>query len=266
MTLNRVNSPLKTANSEYRVQLKEFEGPLDLLLYLVRKAQLDITEISLATVAQQYFEYLECMQSLNIEIESSYIVVLAQLVELKSRLLLPQGCEEEEPVWDTSDLLDPQAASELEEGSASLVKRLSLYALVKEASDWLGNREELTLARYVRPQGPEADLTLPLELQVSLEALASAFQRLNKLGANALRPVKLERVRLSVAERVQQLRQELQPGRQYPFLELLGPEPSRAYLVVTFLALLEMVKEALLALHQVAPDRLELELLVPCPP
>ncbi len=240
-------------NSKYCVQIEQFEGPLDLLLHLVREAKLDITEISLAAVANQYFEYLEKMKSFNIEIESSYLLVFAQLLELKSRLLLPPDEDEYgEPSWDSSDILDQSAEENDENGGASLIKRLSLYAMVRQAADWLYEREELCLTRYVRPLQEQKADAFPCELQVSLESLASTFQRLSKAGRNVNRPITLNRVSVSVPERIEQLSQQIKAEHIYSFWGLIGKNYNRPYVVVTFLALLQMVKEGKLHVDQIA--------------
>ena len=135
---------------------------------------------------------------------------------------------------------------------ASLVRRLSLYAMVRQAADWLYKREELCLTRYVRPLQQSKAETFPCELQVSLESLASTFQRLSKAGRNVNRPITLDRVSVSVPERIEQLSQEIKAKHTYSFWKLIGKNYSRPYVVVTFLALLQMVKEGKLHIDQVA--------------
>lgn len=236
-------------NSEYLVHLEQFEGPLDLLLHLVNEAKLDITEIALAGVAEQYFAYLERMQHFNIEIESSYLVVFAQLLELKTRLLLPDDPEEAEAAsW--SEILEP-GAGEAEE-NAPLVDRLNLYAAVRQASQWLQRRESETLARYTRrADGREAEyMTDGLELQVSLEALAGAYRRLCKAGRFEDNPITLNRAEISVPERIGELQRLLRTQKNVSFSRLFKEKPTVSYLVVTFLSLLEMVKQHKIRLRQ----------------
>ncbi|MGM9991231.1 MAG: segregation and condensation protein A [Candidatus Bruticola sp.] len=239
-------------NSAYRVQIEQFEGPLDLLLHLVCEAKLDITEISLAAVANQYFQYLEHMKSFNIEIESSYLLVFAQLLELKSRLLLPdEGREEDGSLEDLSDILDQQSEDDNEADSASLVRRLKLYAMVRQGADWLSQRERICASRYVRPASNREADSFACELQVSLEALTSTFQRLSKAGRSAGHPITLSRVSVSVPERIAQLERQLKKHQVYSFWKLIGPGlHHRSDIVVTFLALLQMVKEGKLHVEQ----------------
>lgn len=239
--------------SNYRVHLEQFDGPLELLLHLVREAKLDITEISLAAVSGQYFSYLRQMQSLNIEIESSYLVVFAQLLELKSRLLLPPDQDSGfADGFDASDLLDPSEQDDA--GNTPLVDRLNAYAMVRKAADWLSLQEQKAASRYTRPKADrdEEQDRSAFELQISLESLASAFQKLSKAGHSLVRPITLDRVVLSVPERIEQLKTGLKEGREYLFWTLLNTEGdlSRPRAVVTFLALLQMAKEHLVNLEQ----------------
>ncbi|CAN0186873.1 unnamed protein product, partial [Phaeothamnion confervicola] len=151
--------------SHYQVDLPQFEGPLDLLLSLVDKEKLNITEISLASVAQQYQQYLLTLERLNLEVESSYIVVFAQLLEIKSRLLLPPV--EEEDGYGYEDYSSP--ADAYEDPEEDLVEQLRMYKLVKEAADWFSMQEAYSFGQYHHPCSqlePEW-----LELDVSVEAL-----------------------------------------------------------------------------------------------
>ena len=236
---------LRAPSSAWRVQLTGFEGPLDLLLHLVRDAQLDLTEISLAAVAQQYFAYLETMQRLDVEIESSYLVVFAQLLELKSRLLLP-----DDPVEDEQLFLDfgEEETDAAPRESDPLVDRLAAYALVKDAAEWLAGREASAFARYPRPTGmawPDEP-----ELEVSAEALAAAMRRLEASPRAPRDPVAVEKITLSVPERVRELWSLFVRQPLARFRDLLGARPTRPLVVVTFLALLELARRRKVTLRQ----------------
>ncbi len=231
---------MEVACSAYRVRLDAFEGPLDLLLHLVREAKLDISEISLAQVAQQYFAYLESMQQLDVELESSYLVVFAQLLELKSRLLLPSevGDDEEERVaWE-----------EGEEEEPSLVQKLSDYARIKEAAGWLSQREEFSLACYPRPL-PMVCADEP-EIELSLESLVRTMRRLERSSRAPRQAVAVAKIVLSVPERMEQLWQALLRRPLTQFSQLLGQRPHRDLVVVTFLALLELAKQRKILVYQ----------------
>lgn len=200
------------------------------------------------------------MQSLDIEIESSYLLVFAQLLELKSRLLLPAS-ENDCAAGDDAfaDILDPSAESFETSETAPLVEKLHLYAMVSEAADWLAENEARSLSRYVRPKSLESSsqpeqgqASFACELQVSLEALTAAFKRLNKAGRSPERPVSLARVSISVPERMKQLVEKLRANRSCRFRELV--DTRIAYVVVTFLALLELVRLGRVYAEQPLPN------------
>jgi len=242
--------------TNYRVHLPVFEGPLDLLLSLVDKEKLDITEISLAAVASQYQAYLESLERLNLELESSYVVVFAQLLEIKSRVLLPDPPVEVLPeVW-----IDDGGPSPEEVAENNLVEQLKAYKLLKEAADWLGQREVSSLARYPHPcELAEPDIP---ELDVSLAALTSAWVRLDTSLKAPRAPVELKRIEISVPERVQQLWAWLTKKPRALWSELLGQKPTRQLAVVTFLALLELARRnrVRLAQEKMLTDEIEVTL------
>lgn len=228
-------------DAKYRVQLPFFEGPLDLLLSLVEQSELDITEISLAEVTGQYREYLELLGTLDVEIESSYLVVFAQLLELKSRLLLPV-------IEPEDDGFGPGMNDEPDEDD--LVARLREYQRLKRAAAWLAERESQSLARYPHPSGlsePETPL-----LSVSRRSLYLAALRILKPRKPFKEPIGYRKVELSVPERVEEIWSHLQgQQRRVTFSELLRREGDRKGLVVvTFLALLEMARRDRVTLYQ----------------
>ena len=228
----------------YKVELPFFQGPLDLLLSLVEESELDITEISLAAVTGQYREYLELLGQLDVEIESSYLLVFAQLLELKSRLLLP------EPEPDDSHLF----GFEEEPDEDDLVARLREYQLLKKAASWLGEREGQSLARYPHPSGfsePETPL-----LHTSLRSLHSAALRCLKPRKPFKEQIDYKKIEMSVPDRVEQVWERLQTARSEGrrrtcFSELMRSESNnKPLVVVTFLALLEMARRDRIELFQ----------------
>lgn len=231
----------------YVVQLEEFEGPLDLLLNLVDKEKLDITEISLAAVAGQYQSYLERLHELNVEIESSYLVVFAQLLEIKSRVLLPDAPPPED------ELAEGEEGTQ-EGAPTNLVDKLRAYKVIKEISDWLGEREGRSLARYPHP-GEMPEFEQPA-LDLSLGSLATAMRRLESMLKRTpfKPPVEVKRVEVSVPERARQIWEWLTRRPRAVFRELLGANPSRGLIVVTFLAVLEMARREKVRLAQNADD------------
>lgn len=249
---------METENSGYKVQLPFFEGPLDLLLSLVEESELDITEISLAQVTGQYKEYLELLGQLDVEIESSYILVFAQLLELKSRLLLP------EPEPDDHHLF----GYEVEPEEDDLVLRLREYQRLKRAAEWLAEREGQSLARYPHPTGlsePENPL-----LHLSLRSLHRAALRCLKPHKPFREPIDYKKIEISVPERVEQIWKHLQQAHRSgrvrtTFSELLTQkERTKPLVVVTFLALLEMARRDRIRVFQEGyQGEIELELRSP---
>lgn len=235
---------IEPEQSGYKVQLPFFEGPLDLLLSLVEESELDITEISLAQVTGQYREYLELLGQLDVEIESSYLLVFAQLLELKSRLLLP------EPEPDDTHLF----GYEVEPDEDDLVARLKEYQRLKRAAGWLGEREGQSLARYPHPSGlsePETPL-----LHITLRSLHSAALRCLRPRTPFRDPIDYKKVELSVPDRVEQIWGTLQAAhkegrRRTSFSQLLRAQArTKPLVVVTFLALLEMARRDRIELFQ----------------
>lgn len=215
-----------------------------MLLTMVRSAQLDITEISLAAVAEQYFARLEAMQRLDVEIESSYLVVFAELLELKSRLLLP-----EPEVDDEADYyLDSPGDDDEYTAEHSLVERLEAYSLVKLAAEWLGEREVVSKARFPRPVS--AIYEEEPELDLSLDSLAAAMRKIYIDGRLPRGPVAVARITMSLPDRIAQLWKIFVKQPLTRFRQLLGLNPSRSLIVVTFLALLALAKERKVNLTQ----------------
>ncbi len=233
----------------YLVKLDVFEGPLDLLLFLVTKQQLDITAIALARVANEYGEYLKTLQlqaagsergPLDLDAESSYLVVFACLLEIKSRLLLPP---EPEP-----ELMDLDLERDTEEHD--LVERLKEYKRFKEASIVLGERERTSLRMFPRPAPPEEEhAPEPVGLDVSLPDLLAALRSMlaghQRRKQQAMR-LRLQRVAVSVPQRMKDILDWLalraSVRSQVEFFELFGDEVSRPAIIVTFLAILDLAR------------------------
>lgn len=235
----------------WQVKLDIFEGPLDLLLYLVTKEQLDITAISLAQVADEYFAYLKAMQGvaaearaagMDLDVESEYLVVFACLLELKSRMLLPP-----EPDAEMPDGFDLERDTE----EHDLVERLKEYKRFKEASNHLQDRERQSLQMFSRPplddEPTEVDENAGLD--VSLPDLLEALRKLlenNQRRKRTNRGLRLQRVAVSVPQRMKEILSSLvercEVGQRIDFTELFEDEVSRPHIIVTFLALLELAR------------------------
>ncbi len=220
-----------------RVFLEEtFEGPLDLLLYLIRRRNLDIMAVSIAQVTEQYLNYIALMEDLKIELAAEYLLMAAALAEIKSRLLLPR----------------PAAEADEEDLRAELVRRLKEYERFKQAAQAL---DELPrMARDVFPACVEPGLPpkLPARPQLSLEELVAALRRL-LARAERFTTHSIEREALSVRERMAKVLDRLRLSPALAFESLFDPLEGRAGAVVTFLALLELCRQGLVEILQSEP-------------
>jgi len=231
--LTRLPEDLYIPPDALEVFLDAFEGPLDFLLWLIRRQNLDILDIPVAEVAVQYMAYVDLMRDLRLELAADYLVMAAVLTEIKSRMLLPR------PAGDTEED-DPRAA---------LVRRLQDYARFRHASEVLARRPQF--GRDVLPLAVALpELNQPAqEAQVSLAELLSAMTEVLARGAlQAHHHVRREP--LSVRERMSLILQRLTAGQFTPLLSLLQPAEGRAGVVVSFLAVLELVRERLIELGQ----------------
>lgn len=233
---------------ECTVRLDGFEGPLDLLLHLIRKNQIDIHDIPMALITEQYLQYLALMRSLNLDLASDYLVMAATLVYIKSRMLLPQPLH---PA-DGEELQEPG-----EDPRAELVRRLLEYQRYKEAAQGLVSRPVLGRDVFARPEGstvqtdPEAGLTQVVE--ASVFDLAEAFSRLIATRPWDQGAMELDLERVSLADRIQQIAEMLEERREGILFDELFPQGgSRRELVLTFLALLEMVRLRMVRAQQAA--------------
>jgi segregation and condensation protein A len=214
------------------ILLEAFQGPLDLLLYLIRKQNLDILDIPMAPLTRQYLEYVEIMRSKNLELAADYLVMAAMLIEIKSRMLLPR----------------PATAAEEEDPRAELVRRLLEYEQMKKAAQQLDalpqlGRDALAVSVLVERTAAER---LP---DVHPRDLAEAWRALLARARDA-RHHRVTREELSVREHMSQILRRLKESRVLEFTELFDPALGVAVLVVTFLALLELARETLVDVTQ----------------
>jgi segregation and condensation protein A len=215
------------------VILEAFEGPLDLLLYLIRKENLDILDIPMAPLTRQYLEYVDIMRSKNLELAAEYLVMAAMLMEIKSRLLLPR----------------PPAAEALEEDPrAELVRRLLEYERIKKAAQALDELPQL--GRDVIALSVWIEKTVSARLpDVRAQDLAEAWRGL-LYRARLSKHHRISREELSVREHMSGILRALQERRVMEFAELFDPGRGVPVLVVTFLALLELARELLIEITQ----------------
>ena len=214
------------------ILLDAFQGPLDLLLYLIRRQNLDVLDIPMAPLTRQYLEYVELMRSKNLELAAEYLVMAATLIEIKSRMLLPR----------------PPAVDEEEDPRAELVRRLLEYEQMKKAALQLDalpqvGRDVLAISVLVERTAIER---LP---DVHPRDLAEAWRTL-LFRARMTKHHRVSREELSVREHMSQILRQLKESRVAEFTELFDPARGVAVLVVTFLALLELAREMLIDVTQ----------------
>ncbi|HAF91278.1 MAG TPA: segregation/condensation protein A, partial [Pseudomonas sp.] len=219
------------------VFLEAFEGPLDLLLYLIRKQNIDVLDIPVAEITRQYMGYVELMKSVRLELAAEYLVMAAMLAEIKSRMLLPRSSE---------------APDEEEDPRAELIRRLQEYERFKAAAEGLDDLPRLGREFHVpRLDAPEARARKLLP-QVSLEELLVSMAEVLR-RADMFESHQVAREALSTRERMSQVLERLKGGGFVPFVELFAVEEGRLGVVVTFMAVLELIKESLVELVQNEP-------------
>ncbi len=219
------------------VFLEAFEGPLDLLLYLIRRQNLNILDIPIAEVTRQYMNYLALMQDMRLELAAEYLLMAAWLAEIKSRLLLPRPAQAE------AEELDPRA---------ELVRRLQEYERFQQAAQRLDALPRLERDVFAASAAPvERQIQReppPVNLADLLNALRDVMTRAELFGHH-----QIQQEALSVRERMSQVLEQLDAQHFTSFTALFRPEEGRRGIVVTFMAVLELLREALLELVQVEP-------------
>ena len=233
----------------YKVKLEIFEGPLDLLLFLVKQNHLEIEAIPIAKITDQYLQYLELMQALDLEVAGEFLVVAATLMQIKSRMLLPPEAlpprEEEQP--------DP---------AQELIERLKEYQKFKEAAELLSGMEKQRFVQFSRPASREGE---PAEVEEYVEA--SLFDLLNAFSQFVSGEVSREMFQeviqeeFTVEQKVTQLRELIGQVKKLQFTELLHRARNKPEMIVTFLGLLELIRlrEILIVQDQLFSEILILE-------
>ncbi len=224
----------------YKVKLDTFEGPLDLLLHLIRKNEVDIYDIPIALITEQYLAYIEMMQELNLDVAGEFLVMASTLIHIKSRTLLPRPPTAQE----AADEEDPREA---------LVRRLLEHQKYKAAAELLHERETLRSAQFMRPDARVADAAgddYEPELEVDLFSLLAAFRGVLQRATRRPRMI-LPPEQMSIEDRIHQLLDRLSETEACGFEDLFsGGDGSRPFMIVTFLALLEMIRLKLIRVFQ----------------
>ena len=222
----------------YPVRLQNFEGPLDLLLHLIKKHEVDIYDIPIALITTQYIEYIDLMQELNLDVAGEFLVMAATLIHIKSRTLLPRP--------------DPTQEDPEEDPREALMRRLLEHQKFKAAAELLHERETLRSAQWTRPDGPIAEIAGEApepEIEVDLFSLISAFRAV--VERTKARPkVYLPSEQIPIEDRIEQLMSRLSETEACGFEDLFQDIQTRAGLVVTFLAVLEMIRLKLIRVFQ----------------
>jgi len=225
----------------YEVKLDIFEGPLDLLLYLIRKNELDIYNIPMALVTEQYLEHLEMMKALNLDLAGEYLVLAATLIHIKSRMLLP--VEE-----------GPAGPEEEQDPRAELVRQLLEYQAFKEAALSLDRRRMLDrdVFKRVVPVDEVPDEPEEAMMEVSLFELIEAFKQVvGRLDKEDLLEIDTERISLS--DRINEILEELEREKSLSFTDLLKAGRTRKSIIYTLLAILELMKMRVVRAFQSDP-------------
>ena len=224
---------------DYTFRLEGFEGPLDLLLHLIQKNELDIFNIPIALVTEQYLEYLQLMKVVNLDVAGEYLLMASTLLHIKSKMLLPKSLEGEE---------------EEEDPRAELARRLLEYQRYKEAAGELEKRPMLDRDVFIRLMAPELE-EVPEEesIEVNLFELLEAFRQvLERVRADTVHEVILEH--LSVEDKIQEILTLLErENRSVVFHRLFPEQASRRVVVITLLAILELVKMKRIRIFQLVP-------------
>jgi segregation and condensation protein A len=216
------------------VFLEAFEGPLDLLLYLIRKQNIDVLDIPVAEITRQYMGYVELMQSVRLELAAEYLVMAAMLAEIKSRMLLPRSSE---------------AEAEEDDPRAELIRRLQEYERYKVAAEGIDTLprvgRDLTVPRLDAPQAKARKLLPDVSLEELLLSMAEVLRRADMFESH-----QVTREALSTRERMSEVLERLKGGGFVPFVSLFRAEEGKLGVVVTFMAVLELIKESLVELVQ----------------
>ena len=234
------NGPYSEEKSPYTVRLEMFEGPLDLLLHLIHKNEMDITNIPIAVITEQYLEYLKLMKVLNLDIAGEYLLMASTLLHIKSKMLLPTPYGEED--------------EEGEDPRAELIRKLLEYQKYKNAAAELQRRPMLDRDVFIRlALVDDAEPKEEERIEVNLFELLEAFRQiLERAKPEVFHEVILDRV--TVEEKVQEILSLLQREKRSMAFHLLFPEQaSRRVIIVTFLAILELVKMKWVRIFQPAP-------------
>ena len=226
---------------DYPVRLTNFEGPLDLLIHLIKKHEVDVYDIPIALISQQYIDYLDLMREINLDVAGEFLVMAATLIHIKSRMLVPRveaGIEAEEPEEDPRD---------------ALVQRLLEHQRFKAAAEMLHECETVRSAQWTRPDERLAELAgapFERELEADLFSLLQAFQAVLARARDRQPAIRLPAEVVSIEARMQEMLARLTKSSSCGFDELFADLSCRHEIIVTFLATLELIRTKLIRVLQ----------------
>ncbi len=228
---------LNMLDDKYRFHLDNFEGPLDLLLHLIKDSKLDIMTVKLADITEQYLEYMKDIDSIDMDRASEFIIVAATLLEIKSKHLLPVEVEE-----------DPEE----EDSETLLLRRLKEYELFKETGQRLREIEDIN--KMYRAPGKETEkvkiVIKDMVLDKLLDAFANLLSRQKARGDEKPEPKTVVKDRFTVADKMVSIRSYTKEHKRYPFEELFANDMTKSEMINVFLALLELLKLQTLRVEQ----------------
>ncbi|MEN6317493.1 MAG: segregation/condensation protein A [Syntrophaceae bacterium] len=228
----------------YEVKLDIFEGPLDLLLFLIKKNEIDIYDIPIALITEQYLKHIEMMRSLNLDVAGDYLLLASTLIHIKSKMLLPVEDNGQE---DSEEEADPRA---------ELVKQLLDYRVFKEAAVQLGQRPLLERDIFKRGYSLESregeEEAYETEVEMSVFELVEAFHRIiSTFGKTEFMEIDIEK--MSLNDRINEIMGRLNEQKKLTFTDLLGDYSNKRMILYTFLAILELIRLRMIRVYQVSP-------------
>ena len=226
----------ETEEDDYKFRLNQFEGPLDLLLHLIKITKIDIRDIFLSNITEQYLEMMKDIDDVDIEKASEFINMSATLLEIKSKQLLPRDNEE----------------SEEEDDGQRLIRQIEEYKLFKEQSEKLATQENVDRF-YKAPDNSVGEFRYELPEKLSIDALIDAFKSMMQkmtIKAEVVQEKKIVKDRFTVAQKISQIKDVLLTREKFRFSEIFEENYTRSEMINTFLALLELLKRQYITVNQ----------------
>ena len=227
----------------YKVKLNVFEGPFDLLVYLIEHARMSIYDIRVSEITTQYLSYIDEIKKQDVSVAQDFMVLAAELIELKSKMLLPGSSEE-------------ATFNEGEDPRQNLVSQLLEYKRFKDMAEFLAEQEELNLHIHTKPQEDlsvytdEPDELLKADMNQFVKAFRAFLFRKQKLEEIKKNYERVERQRMSVESRIEQIRKFFFGRNKTTFKELVSKDTGRYNLILTFMSLLELIKQSTIEVKQ----------------